>query len=434
MNSGGDDRGSRATVMTSPIESASELDAKDPLAGFRRRFLIDDPELIYLDGNSLGRLPAATVELVESAVKEQWGKGLIRSWNDGWFEAPERIGDKIGRLIGARSGEVVVADSTTVNLFKLALTALKQRPGRSRILTDDLNFPSDLYSLTGVVEALGDRHSLEVVPSADGINGPVEEIRARLDERTALLTLSHVTFKSGYLYDMVALTRAAHEVGALVLWDLSHSAGAVPVDLEAARADLAVGCSYKYLNGGPGAPAFLYVRRDLQESLTNPLPGWMGQLNPFAFELSYQPVADVRRFLTGTPPILSLLMIEPGVDLLLEAGMRRVREKSIRQTGYLIELWRQLLAPLGFSLNSPENAPRRGSHVSLGHSEGLGIDLALIREMKVIPDFRQPDNIRLGIAPLYISFSDIQQAVWRLHEVVERGLHRRYLGNAPVVT
>ena len=413
---------------------ADELDADDPLAHFRERFVVTDPDLIYLDGNSLGRLPAATATRADELVRQEWGDRLIRGWNEGWFVAPEQVGAKIARLIGARPDEVIVADSTSVNLFKLVVAALRAQDRRTRILTDDLNFPSDIYVLQGAIDLLGQRHGLEIVPSPDGIYGPAADLCARLDERTALVTLSHTVFKSGYVYDMAELTAAAHASGALALWDLSHSVGAVPVDLNGANADLAIGCTYKYLNGGPGAPAFLYIRRDLQERLQNPITGWMGQKDLFQLALNYQPASGLRRFLTGTPSIVSLSLVEPGVDLLLEAGMTRVRAKSMRQSEYLIGLWEALLAPLGFTLNSPRDAHRRGSHISLGHVEGLRIDLALINDMNVLPDFRTPDNIRLGIAPLYISFRDIHTAVMRLRRIVEERLYEKYSSAAPVVT
>ncbi len=324
--------------LSTDLATAQMLDAKDPLAAFRNRFAFPDRSLIYLDGNSLGRLPQSAIELAADLVNRQWGEGLIRSWNNGWWQAPERIGAKIARLIGAQSDEVIIADSTSVNLFKLAIAALRRQTGRTRILTDTLNFPSDLYLLQGVIDVLSGQHDLEVVPSNDGIHGPETELLERMNDRTALLTLSHTVFKSGFVYDMAGLSAAAHRVGALVLWDLSHSVGAVPVDLNATGVDLAIGCTYKYLNGGPGAPAFLYVRRDLQEELGNPLSGWWGQRRPFDFGLDYQPAGGLRRFLTGTLPIVSLALIEPGVDLLLEAGINALRAKSMAQTEYLINL------------------------------------------------------------------------------------------------
>jgi len=258
---------------------AEALDAQDTLAPFRQRFVIDNSDLIYMDGNSLGRLPASAIPLADDLVQRQWGSRLIRSWNEGWFSAPERIGAKIARLIGAQPDEVIIADATSINFFKLAVAALRFQSGRSHILTDDLNFPSDLYVLQGIIDMLDKRHHLQIIPSPDSVHGPVADLLSSLDNQTALLTLSHPVFKSGYTYPIPLLTERAHAAGALVLWDLSHSVGALPVDLNAAHVDLAVGCTYKYLNAGPGAPAFLYIRRDLQEQLLNPLAGWMGQHN-----------------------------------------------------------------------------------------------------------------------------------------------------------
>jgi kynureninase len=407
-------------------DHARKLDAQDELGRFRARFVITEPDLIYLDGNSLGRLPAATVGRLQDAVQREWGERLIRSWNEGWFESPNRLGGKLAGLVGAAADEVVVADSTSVNLFRLALAALQARPGRRTIVTDNLNFPSDLYILQGVCRLVGPDARVRVVKSPDGIHGPVGELAEAIDSDTALVALSHTVFKSGYTYDMPALTAMAHRVGALSLWDLSHSAGAVVVGLNAAAVDLAVGCTYKYLNGGPGAPAFLYVRRDLQDLLANPLSGWIGRHEPFDFGLEYRPAPGIQHFLTGTPSILSLAAVEPGVEMLLEAGMDRVRERSVRMSEYLIALWESQLAPLGFRLNSPRDPARRGSHVSLGHDEGWRISQSLIRDMNVLPDFRQPDNIRLGIAPLYNTFEEIHEAVQRLQAVVVGRHYERY--------
>ncbi|RMF90152.1 MAG: kynureninase, partial [Nitrospinota bacterium] len=407
-------------------EYARSLDAQDPLARFRDEFVIDDPHLIYLDGNSLGRLPKRSVTRLREVIEQEWGQRLIRAWNEGWFGAPQRVGAKIARLIGAAPNEVLVSDSTSVNLFKLVMAALQAQPGRDTVVTDALNFPSDLYILQGALKLAGPQYRLVIVPSTDGITVSHDSLAEAIDERTALVTLSHTAFKSGYVYDMAAVTAMAHRVGALMLWDLSHSVGAMPITLNACEVDLAVGCTYKYINGGPGAPAFLYVRSDLQERLLNPIWGWFGQRDQFDFALEYQPGPGIQRFLTGTPTILSLSAIEPGVDLLLEAGLEQVRAKSIRQTDYLIRLWETVLQPLGFRLNSPRDASRRGSHVSLGHPEGFRIDRALIEEMHVLPDFRSPDNIRFGLAPLYTSYTDIYEAVMRLCTVVVERRYEKY--------
>ena len=413
---------------------ARELDREDELARFRDEFVTDDPDLIYLDGNSLGRLPKRSIARVREVVEKEWGQRLIRGWRDGWFRAPQRVGSKIAQLIGAAADEVSVSDSTSVNFFKLVVAALQARPRRTKIVTDDLNFPSDLYILQGALKLAGSEYRLEIVRSTDGLTVSNDALAKAIDDRTALVTLSHTAFKSGYVYDMPSVTDLAQRAGALMLWDLSHSVGAMPVGLNDAGADLAVGCTYKYVNGGPGAPAFLYVRRDLQESLLNPIWGWFGQKGQFDFELDYRPAPGITRFLAGTPTMLSLAAIEPGVDLLLEAGLDRLRAKSVKQTEYLIGLWEALLQPLGFTLNSPRDANRRGSHVSIGHPDGLRIDRALIEDVNVLPDFRYPDNIRLGIAPIYTSYSEIHEAVVRLCRVMNERLYEKYPTERPEVT
>lgn len=402
------------------------LDSQDELASFRERFVNFEPELIYLDGNSLGRLPIDTVQRLQSVVEQQWGERLIRSWNEGWYDLPERVGAKMARLLGANADEVIMADATSVNLFKLALASLAARPGRHKIVTDSLNFPSDLYILQSICRLAGSEYQLARVDSPDGIHGQPEALAEAIDEDTALVTLSHTTFKSGFTYDMPTITEIAHSAGALILWDTSHSIGSRAIDLNHSEVDLAIGCSYKYLNGGPGGPAFLYVRRDLQQSLQNPISGWMGQHEPFAFSLDYRPDKGIRRFLSGTPAILSLAAVEVGVDLTLEAGIEQIRRKSRRQTEYLIALWETFLEPLGFQLKSPRDPEVRGSHVTLGHEEGYRIDRVLIEQLKVLPDFRPPDNIRLGIAPLYNTYEEIFTAVSRLVQVVEDGLYRHH--------
>ncbi len=423
--------------MTHPphsLEYARELDERDPLAGFRDEFIIDDSSLIYLDGNSLGRLPKRTASRTREVVEQEWGKRLIRGWGDGWFTTPGRIGGKIARLVGAGADEVIVADSTSVNIFKLVMAALAAEPGRRKVVTDELNFPSDLYLLQGALKLAGSDFRLEVVRSEDGLTVSDEALAAAIDRDTALVALTHTAFKSGYVYDMDAITKLAHQAGALMLWDLCHSVGAMPLALDESNVDLAVGCTYKYLNGGPGSPAFLYVRRDLQEKLLNPIWGWFGQKGQFDMKLDYEPGPGLQRFLAGTPALLSLAAVESGVDLLLEAGMDRLRAKSVQQTEYLIALWEALLAPLGVTLNSPRDSNRRGSHVSLGHAEGLRIDRALIEEMNVIPDFRYPDNLRLGVAPLYTSFADIHEAVQRICQVIAERLYEKYPIERPDVT
>ena len=415
-------------------EYARKLDEADELAVYRGKFFNADTDLIYMDGNSLGKLPLRTMERVEQIVREEWGTQLIRSWGTNWFEAPIQVGEKIAKLVGAAPGQVAVSDSTTINLFKLAMSALMLRADRKKIITDTLNFPSDLYMLQGCAHVLGGRHQLHLLEPADGLRVEPQSVLDAIDEDTALVTLSHVVFKSGYMYDAKTITEYAHRKGALVLWDLSHAVGSVPVELDAWGADFATGCTYKYLNGGPGAPAFLYVRRDLQNEALSPIWGWFGERAPFSFELDYKPADGIQRFLVGTPPVLSMLAMEQGVDLLLEVGMPRLRKKSLLLTSYLIDLFDELLSPLGFLLGTPREAEQRGSHVSLRHEDGYRINRALIEEMNVIPDFREPDNIRLGLTPLYTSFQDVWECVHRIQRVVAEKRHLRFPETRQAVT
>lgn len=403
---------------------ARKLDEKDELADIRNEFLIADSNLIYLDGNSLGRLPRQTIHRLQKAIEVEWGEKLIGGWNFDWYQAPIRVGEKIAKILGASPGQVVVSDSTSVNFFKLVSGALSVWPDRNIIISDVLNFPSDLYVLQGIVRWLGNRHNLLLCPSVDGISADEKAIIDSIDERVALVTLSHVAFKSGFLYNVPLITEAAHKAGALVLWDLSHSVGAVPIKLDQWEVDLAVGCTYKYLNGGPGSPAFLYVRKGLRQNILSPIQGWFGQSSPFGFDLSYHPPKGMRRFLVGTPPVLSLAAIEPALDLLLDIGIDKIRKKSIRLTSYLIELIDARLTPLGFCLGTPREIEKRGSHISIRHPEGYQINRALIEDMGVLPDFREPDNIRFGLAPLYTSFRELWEAVDRICRVMEE---RRYL-------
>lgn len=363
--------------------------------------------MIYLDGNSLGALPKATAARVTQVVEQEWGQSLIRSWTDhGWIDLQFRVGEKIGRLIGAAAGTTVVADSTSVNLFKLLSAALDLRPDRTVILTEEGNFPTDLYMAQGLMALLGRGHLLRPVPATGLVDA--------MDRDVAVLMLTHVNYRSGAMHDMAALTRAAHGVGALVLWDLSHSVGAVPLRLDADGVDLAVGCGYKYLNGGPGAPAFLHVARGLQHDLRLPLTGWLGHAEPFAFESEYRPANGIARAVVGTPPVISLAALEVGVDLALHVPMAAVRAKSLR----LAELFIALMASEpGFRLLTPRNAERRGSQVSFAHSDGYAIMQALI-EGGVIGDFRAPDVLRFGLAPLYVRFVDVWDAVAALREVM----------------
>ena len=411
---------------------ASQLDNQDPLASFRERFIIDDPNLIYLDGNSLGRLPKDTIPHLQNLVEEQWGKGLIEGWNKGWFEMPTVLGSRIAKLIGARDDEVVVCDTTSVNLFKLAAAALRYQAGKKVLLSDEFNFPTDLYVFQGVIDLLNNGHKLDLIRSEDSISISEENINNAITEDTALVVLTQVAFKSAFMYDIQKVTELAHKQGALDMWDLCHSVGAVPLELNEWNVDLAVGCTYKYLNGGPGSPAFLYVRKDLQKELVPPIWGWFADKDPFAFNLDFTPADSISRYQISTPHILSMAGIEPALEIFLEAGMDQLREKSIVQTDYLIYLAQELLIPLGFEIGSPLDSSQRGSHVSLRHPEAYRICRALIdpqpgdTNLKVIPDFRAPNNIRLGIAPLYTSFTDIHRALKRIKTIVEDGIFQNY--------
>jgi kynureninase len=427
---------------------ALQFDSQDKLASFKEAFLIPDPSLIYLDGNSLGILPKAALERARQVVEEEWGKDLIRGWNKGWWDAPSRVGDKISTLIGAAKGQTLVGDTVSVNLFKLAAAALTLQPEKTRIITDTFNFPSDLYILQGITNLLAgrvdgggfryatnatqpppsyrDHEIIRIGAADDDITPDLAALESAIDENTALVTLSHVVFKSGYLYDMRRITDLAHAKGALVLWDLSHSAGSVPIHLDDCNADLAIGCTYKYLNGGPGAPAFLYVNRAIQEKLTSPIWGWWGQKNPFDFSLDYEPAPGAQRFMVGTQPMISLLTMEAALEPTLQAGMDSIREKSILMTDYASFLTEAWLVPFGFSLGSPVDPATRGSHISIRHADGYRINRALIEEMNVIPDFRAPDNIRLGFAPLYISFVEIWEGFDRIRRVMAEKRHEKY--------
>lgn len=401
-------------ILKGPLTRAAfaALDAEDRLADLRARFALPDG-VVYLDGNSLGALPTATAATIEDLVRQQWGQDLITSWTrHGWVELPRRIGAKIARLVGAGPGEVLVADSISVNLVKLLAAALRLRPGRTVVLSERTNFPTDLYVVQGLGDLLGDRLELRLVERS--------EIAAALDERTAVLLLSHVDYRSGEVHDMAGLTAAAHVAGALALWDLAHSAGVVPLELARDRVDLAVGCGYKYLNGGPGAPAFLFVAERWQEEARQPLAGWFGHRDPFAFEPIYRPSAGIDRFQAGTPPILSLKALEVGVDLLCEVDLAAVQAKARRLGDCFIDLVEERCAGLGLSLASPREAERRGAQVAFRHAEGYAVMQALIAR-GVIGDFRAPDLIRFGFAPLYVRYVDLWDAVETLRRVLHEG-------------
>jgi kynureninase len=420
------------------IEFAVQMDRNDALSGFRHRFYQPDPTLIYLDGNSLGRLLLKTGDTLTEVIREQWGDKLIESWNNGWYVMPEHLGNMLAPLIGASQGEVIVSDSTSVNLYKLAHGALKLRPDRTTVVSDCFNFPTDLYILQGILSEAGPQYSLVLADSQDGIHPDLGDLEKKITNDTALVVLSLVTFKSSYLYDIQKITEMAHQKGALMLWDLSHAAGAVPVALNTARADLAVGCTYKYLNGGPGSPAFLYVRKDLQEVLHSPVQGWFGHHTPFSFGLHFEPATTIRKYLAGTPPVLSMAAIKPGIDILAEAGIENLRRKSLTQGDYVFFLMHEWLKPLGFTSGSPQKSADRGSHISLRHPEAYRICQALINPAgtgyRIIPDFREPDIIRLGITPLYTTYTDLYLTMVRICELVRTNEFLKFQEERKTVT
>ncbi len=408
--------------MDLPRAHAESLDAADPLAGFRDRFAGDD-DLLYLDGNSLGRMPRETPAALARVVEQEWARGLVGSWSS-WIGAATRIGDLLAEgVLGARPGEVLVSDSTSVDLYKLLVAAADARPGRDVLVCCADDFPTDRYVVAGVAQARG--MTVREVPADvdEGLDPAV--LAAALDGRVAVVVLSAVAYRSGALADLSAITGTAREAGALVLWDLSHAAGAVPVDLTANGADLAVGCTYKYLNGGPGSPAFLYVRRELQDQLRQPIWGWFGQRDQFAMGPAYDPVPGIERFGVGTPPVVAMTAVEVGARLVAEAGIGALAAKGRALGELTVALADAWLAPHGVALASPRDAARRGSHVTLAHPQAWQLTQALI-DRGVVPDFRTPDRVRLGPAPLYTRFVDVWDAMDRFREVLATGAHEAY--------
>ena len=392
-----------------------ELDAADPLGSFRDRFVPTEDGLVYLDGNSLGRPTKASVERVNE-LGEAWAKRLIRGWDDGWLEMPLTVGDTLATaVLGARSGEVALTDSTTVNIYRLASAALDARSGRNTIVIERSEFPTDRY----IVEGLARERGLDVRwIDGDPIEGlATEDVAAALDSDTALLVLSAVNYRSAAIVDIRAITGAARDLGALVLWDLSHAGGSIPVELEANGVDLAVGCTYKYLNGGPGSPAFLYVRGELQDDLRPPIQGWFAQRQQFEMGPAFERARGIRGWLVGTPGIAALTSAQGGIEVVAEAGIERIRAKGIALTEHAIALVDAWLTPLGCSVGSPRDAARRGAHVSIRHPEAKRLTRELIAR-RVIPDFRAPDSIRIGVSPLTTSFEDVHRGLDTLRAVL----------------
>lgn len=406
---------------TSP-EHAADLDARDPLAAYRNRFVGAGGDLVYFDGNSLGRPLAATAPRMAGFVEEQWGGRLIRGWDEGWFDAPLTLGDEVGRVVlGARPGQTVVGDSTTVLLYKLVRAALdhqqRQDPRRTELVIDDDNFPTDRYVVEGIAAERGATvRWIEVDPAA-GVTP--EQVHQAVGPHTAAVVLSHVAYRSGHLADAPAITRLVHEAGGLVVWDLCHSVGSVPLALDDWQVDLAVACTYKYLNAGPGAPALAYVAGALQEPLVQPIRGWMGHADPFAMGPGYRPAPGMRRFLSGTPPVLAMQPLRDMVALVHEAGMDAVRAKSVALTSYVVDLADAWLAPIGVDLATPRDPERRGGHVSLVHPAMREV-LPRLWRRDVLPDYRDPDGLRIGPSPLSTGFAEVRRGMLAVREELER--------------
>ena len=402
------------------LDDACDRDAGDPIAWLRDEFVIADDELVYADGNSLGRLCRASELAIQRAVADEWGRGLVRSWRE-WIDLPTTVGDAIGsQFLGAANGQTVVADSTTVNFYKLAAASLQSATvPRPLVVTDAQNFPTDRFVLEGLVG--GDRMVLvdgEVTPTS------VDAALAAHAGRVGLVTFSHVDYRSGALLDVAAIGEVVRRHGALVLWDLSHAVGAVEIALDEWDVDLAVGCTYKYLNGGPGAPAFLYVNERLQDRIAPVVQGWFGAADQFAMGPTYAPAAGITRHLAGTPPVVALRGLAAAVDTLASAGIEQLAAKGRALTGFVIECVDAHLAPHGFEVVTPRHEARRGAHIAIRHPEAWQVCQAMIEHASVIPDFREPDVIRLGFAPAYTRYVDAYTAVARIADLAGRGVHR----------
>jgi kynureninase len=400
------------------VDQAGALDAADALARIRDQFIgSDNPEIIaYLDGNSLGRPLRATHDRISHFVNQTWGGRLIRAWDEGWMDDPVRIGDQIGRVVlGAAPGQTVVGDSTSVMLYKWIRAALARQAGRNEIVVDVGNFPTDRFVVEGIAAELGMRLIWLEADRRGGVT--LNDVAEVISSRTALILLSDVAYRSGYLADVAAITTLSHDHGATMLWDVCHSAGVIPLRLDEWGVDLAVGCTYKYLNGGPGSPAFGYVRADLQQALRQPIQGWMGSAEPFAMAEHYTPSDGIRRFLSGTPSIIGILAMQDMLALIEEAGPEAIRAKSVALTEFAIQVSDQLLGPLGVQLASPRDSAVRGSHVTLEHP-GFRAATARLWELGVIPDFRPPDALRIGLSPLSTSFAEVYRGLEVVREVL----------------
>ena len=412
--------------MVLDLDHARSLDEADPLARFRERFVIDDPGMCYLDGNSLGRLPKATIEALQKLVVEEWGGDLVTGWSH-WIDMAQTVGDGIGAVaLGARAGQVLATDTTSVNLYRLALAAIKDRPGRSTIVVDEANFPTDRYVLQGIAADLGMR--LVTIPNEDPDVAEFERITPEIlgqyvDDDVALVCLQIINYRSGARQGVPALTELVRSQGAHLLWDASHAAGVLDLQFDAWGVDLAVGCTYKYCNAGPGAPGWLYIADGMQSRLATPIDGWFGQRDQFTMGPTFDRAAGIRGFQTGTPPIIGLTAIESSMAIIEEAGIALIESKAVAGTEFMLELFDAWLQPLGFELATPRPAAHRGGHVSLAHPEAGQISVALRERANVVPDFRKPNIVRVAVSPLYTSYQEILTGFARLRDLVASGEH-----------
>ena len=420
----------------SEFQTAQALDKKDPLAEFRTYFVLT-PNEIYLDGNSLGKLPKAAQKAVQDTVAKQWGERLIRSWNEAWLELPSRLAEKYAKLLQVSKEEVIIGESTSVRLYQVLHALAKSDLSPKHLGTDNLNFPTDLYVMEGIAQdfSFGEMTQIDY---GQEIEADLEILKTTIKEKPGIYCLSLVSYKSSYLYPMKVLNLWAEQHRSILVWDLSHAVGAVTIDLKETATKIAVGCSYKYMNGGPGAPAFLFIQKALQRKLANPIQGWFGHKNPFAFESDYHPNQGIDRFASGTPPILSLQAMEAGVDLALKAGIKNIRKKSVLQSEFFLEGVQEKLLPLGYQLESPTDPECRGSHVTLSHPASWEICQSLLqgtsKDSKIIPDFRPPHFIRFAITPLYTRFEELQKVIFRLESIVLTKEYQKFKTNKPRVT
>ena len=410
------------------LSNAKLLDKKDVLSKFHSLFYHQKNE-IYFDGNSLGKLPLQAQKTIEEAVQKQWGEGLIRSWNQYWLSLSSRISDKYSELLGAEKGEIIIGESTSVSLYQVTYALLKEGNFPKQLSTDILNFPTDLYVLEGLGKSF-EIPPLKIISYKDEVEAEIEILKASIKNNPGIVCLSLVSYKSAYLYPMKQLNRWASKNKSIIVWDLSHAVGAVAIDLKETETIIALGCTYKYMNGGPGAPAFLYINKEWHSKLSNPIQGWFGHQHPFNFSKKYEAANSIKRFASGTPAILSLIGMEAGIDITLEAGIKLLQEKSIQQSEAFIKEVINKLVPLGFSIESPLDHRKRGSHVTISHYASWQICQALIagngEHPKIIPDFRPPHFIRFGITPLYTRFEEIKRVIEVLKEIVERKLYLNF--------